>query len=90
MKSLFIIGSMKKCGESFLNKLFKSNKNLECYDESRPLLQSYYKFIKYNKLKVDDNPFFLTIKRAINDANKRKKNLFGKFVLFDISYFRFS
>ena len=57
MKSLFIIGS-GKCGESFLNKLFKSNKNLECYDESRPLLQSYYKFIKYNNLKVDDNPFF--------------------------------
>ncbi len=72
MKSLFIIGS-GKCGESFLNKLFKSNKNLECYDESRPLLQSYYKFIKYNNLKVDDNPFFLTIKKAINDTNKKKK-----------------
>tara|TARA_Y100001936_G_C15901439_1_gene573494 strand:- start:115 stop:903 length:789 start_codon:yes stop_codon:yes gene_type:complete len=72
MKSLFIVGS-GKCGESFLNKLFKNHKNFECYDESRPLLQSYYKFIKYNNLKVDDDPFFSTIKRAINNSNKRKK-----------------
>ncbi|RPF75562.1 MAG: hypothetical protein CBE14_003550 [Rickettsiales bacterium TMED254] len=72
MKSLFILGS-GKCGESFLNRLFKNNKNLECYDESRPLLQSYYKFIKYNNLKIDDSPFFSTIKKAIKNTNKKKK-----------------
>jgi hypothetical protein len=72
MKSIFIVGT-GKCGESFLNKLFKNNLKIECYDESRPFLQSYYKFIKYNKLNIDDSPFFLTIDKAIKNCNKKKK-----------------
>ena len=72
MKSIFIVGS-GKCGETFLNKILKKNSITDPYDESRPLLQSYYKFIRYNKLKVDDAPLFFTIKKAIINSNKKNK-----------------
>ena len=72
MKSIFIVGS-GKCGETFLNKILKKDSIIDSYDENRPLLQSYYKFIKYNKLKIDDAPFFLSIKKAIKNSNKNKK-----------------
>ena len=45
MKSIFIVGS-GKCGETFLNKILKKDSIIDSYDENRPLLQSYYKFIK--------------------------------------------
>ena len=63
LKSVFIVGT-GKCGESFLNKLFAKNKIFDNFDERRPFLQSYYRFIKFNKLKVDDLPFFMDIKKA--------------------------
>ena len=72
MKSLFIIGT-GRCGETFLNKLFKNNSKFDCFDESRPFIQSYYKFIKYNKLNIDHGPFFSTIRKAILNSNKKKK-----------------
>ena len=46
MKSIFVTGS-GQCGETFLNSLFKGNNKISARDESRPLLHSYYKFIKY-------------------------------------------
>ena len=72
MKNIFIIGT-GKCGESFLNKVLKKDVAIDSYDERRPLLQSYYKFIRYNKLKVDEAPLFLNIKKAITNSNKKKK-----------------
>mgnify|MGYP000981110784 FL=1 len=45
MKSVFVTGS-GQCGETFLNSLFKGNNKISARDESRPLLHSYYKFIK--------------------------------------------
>ena len=72
MKNIFIIGT-GKCGETFLNKVLKKDRTIDSYDESRPLLQSYYKFIRYNKLKVDEAPLFLNIKKTITNFNKKKK-----------------
>jgi hypothetical protein len=72
LKSVFIVGT-GKCGESFLNKLFAKNKIFDNFDERRPFLQSYYRFIKFNKLKVDDLPFFMDIKKAISKSNKKQK-----------------
>lgn len=89
MKNIFIIGT-GKCGETFLNKVLKKDRTIDSYDESRPLLQSYYKFIRYNKLKVDEAPLFLNIKKAITNSNKKKKNLFRKLIFFIFSCQRFS
>ena len=72
MKSVFIVGS-GKCGESFLNKIFKKNSHIECFDETRPLLQAYYKFIKYNKLNIDEAPLFSAIENSIKKSNRNKK-----------------
>jgi hypothetical protein len=72
MKSVFIVGT-GKCGETFLNRLFKNNSKIECFDERRPFLQSYYKFIKYNQLNIDSSPFFLEIEKVIKNSNKIKK-----------------
>ena len=72
MKSIFITGP-GKCGETFFYNIFKKNKKINAYDERRPLLQAYYKFIKYNNINIDDAPLFDEIKKEIIQSNKKNK-----------------
>ena len=72
MKSVFVTGS-GQCGETFLNSLFKGNNKISARDESRPLLHSYYKFIKYNKINIDDAPLFNQLENVIKKSNKKGK-----------------
>ena len=72
MKSVFVAGS-GQCGETFLNSLFKRNNKILARDESRPLLHSYYKFIKYNKMNIDDAPLFNQLENMIKKLNKINK-----------------
>ena len=70
MKSIFITGP-GKCGETFFYNIFKKNKKINAYEERRPLLQAYYKFIKYNNINIDDAPLFDEIKKEIIQSNKK-------------------
>jgi|TARA_B110000037_G_C17044845_1_gene475229 hypothetical protein len=72
MKSIYVTGS-GQCGETFVFNLFKNNKKILAFDESRPLISSYYKFIKYNKLNIDDEPLFKTIENDIKKISQKKK-----------------
>ena len=67
---------------NFFYNLFKKNKKIEAFDEIRPTISAYYKFIKYNKINIDDEPFFKLIE---NDFKKTKKK--GKIRLDASSYF---
>ena len=64
MKSVYVTGS-GQCGETFVLNLFKKNSKILAFDETRPSLTSYYKFIKYNKLNIDDGPLFKIIENDI-------------------------
>jgi len=72
MKSVFVTGS-GQCGETFLHNLFNKNKKIEARDESRPFLHSYYKFIKYNKIQIDETPLLDQLGAKIKDSNKNGK-----------------
>ena len=72
MKSVYVTGS-GQCGETFVLNLFKNNMKIAAFDETRPLLSSYYKFIKYNKLNIDDGPLFKIIENDIKKISQKKK-----------------
>ena len=72
MKSVFVTGS-GQCGETFLFNLFKNNNKIIAKDESRPLIHSYYKFVKYNNMNVDDAPLINQLTSVIKNSNKKKK-----------------
>ena len=72
MKSVYVTGS-GQCGETFVLNLFKKNSKILAFDETRPSLTSYYKFIKYNKLNIDDGPLFKIIENFIKKILKKKK-----------------
>ena len=72
MRSIFVTGS-GQCGETFLYNLCKRENIISAKDESRPLLHSYYRFIKFNKLKIDETPLFNELKKNINKSNKSGK-----------------
>lgn len=72
MKSILITGS-GQCGETFFYNLFKKNKKIDAFDETRPTISSYYKFIKYNKINIDDGPFFKLISNDLKKTNKKGK-----------------
>ena len=80
VKNIIITGS-GQCGETFFYNLFKNNNKIEAFDETRPTISAYYKFIKYNKINIDDEPFF---KLIWNDLKKTKKK--GKIRLETSSY----
>ncbi len=75
MKSVFVTGS-GQCGETFLFNLFKNNNKIIAKDESRPLIHSYYKFVKYNNMNVDDAPLINQLTSVIKNSNKKKKIAF--------------
>ncbi len=72
MKSFFITGS-GQCGETFFYNLFKKNKIIDAFDETRPTINSYYKFIKYNKINIDEGPFFKFIEEDLKRTRKKGK-----------------
>ena len=72
MKSVFITGS-GQCGETFVLNLFSKNNKILAKDESRPFLHSYYKFLKFNKLNVDDAPLLNQIGNSIKKTNSKGK-----------------
>ena len=72
MKSVFITGS-GQCGETFVLNLFSKNNKILAKDESRPFLHSYYKFLKFNKLNVDDAPLLNQIGKSIKKTNSKGK-----------------
>ena len=75
MKSIFVTGS-GQCGETFLFNLFKKNKKIKAKDESRPLIHSYYKFVKFNNMNIDEAPLLMQLSDAIKDSNKKGKIAF--------------
>jgi hypothetical protein len=75
MKSIFVTGS-GQCGETFLFNLFKDNKKIIAHDESRPLIHSYYKFAKYNKINIDDAPLITQLTKAIKSSHQKRKIAF--------------
>lgn len=72
MKSIFISGS-GKCGETFFYNLFKNNPKISAHDETRSMLNSFYKFSKYYKLNIDEGPLFKEIKKDIVYENNKGK-----------------
>ena len=55
---------------------FKKNKKIKAKDESRPLIHSYYKFVKFNNMNIDEAPLLMQLSDAIKDSNKKGKIAF--------------
>lgn len=70
-KTIFVVGS-GRCGTTYLHKIFKSHYDIASYHERFPNLESFYRYTKYNNLKVDEEPLFNILKNSINKDHKEK------------------
>lgn len=68
----FAIGS-GRCGTTFLHKLFNKHNDIASFHERYPNLETFYRYSKFNKLKIDEEPFFSIMEESIINDLKEKK-----------------